>query len=71
MTDIVGVILLFIYGLPSKIIGPPKMLLEGDITNDELKKNAFVTKMSYLGLTLLIIGFILQLAGVWANYFCK
>jgi hypothetical protein len=67
LTDIVGVILLFIYGLPSKMIEPPKLLLESDIDDADLKKNAFITRMSYLGLSLLIIGFMLQLISVWVK----
>ena len=68
-TDIVGVILLFIYGLPSKIVEPPKLLLGSDIGNSNLKKNAFITWMSYFGLSLLILGFTFQLIGVWISSF--
>ncbi len=32
--DIIGALLLFKYGLPSKIHTPPKLLLEGDITKE-------------------------------------
>ena len=71
ITDIAGVILLFIYGLPSKIVEPSKRLLEGSVSEADQKKNAFIKKMSYLGLTLLIIGFTLQLVSIWSNYICS
>jgi len=69
VTDIIGVILLFMYGLPSKIVGPPVRIVEQDITDEEQNKNSFITKMSYFGLSLLILGFIFQLIGVWINSF--
>jgi hypothetical protein len=70
ITDILGVILLFLYGLPSKVVEPPKLLLEGDVGDDDQKKNEFIKKMSYLGLALLILGFTFQLVATWSSYFC-
>jgi hypothetical protein len=67
LIDIAGVVLLFIYGLPSKIATPPTLLIAGNISDSSKKKNKLITRMSYVGLSLLIIGFILQLAGVWIN----
>ena len=61
--DIIGVILLFMYGLPSRIIEPPKLLLEGDLSKEDSKKNRFITIMSYIGLSCLFIGFFLQFLG--------
>jgi hypothetical protein len=59
--DIVGVLLLFFYGLPSKFKKPPKLLLEGEITREARRKNADIKFWSHLGLIFLIIGFIFQL----------
>ena len=54
---IFGVLILFIYGIHSKI-------KEQDyIAKDETKQDKFVKKMAYLGLSLIIMGFILQLLG--------
>ncbi len=56
--DIIGVIMLFIYGLPSKI-------KEQDyIGKEETKEDIRVKKMAYIGLSFILFGFILQLFGI-------
>ena len=63
--DIVGVILLFIYGLPSKVTDSPgDRLLWGpspEVREAEIKKFRRYTRISHIGLVLLITGFTLQL----------
>ena len=63
LLDIVGVIMLFQYGLPSRIEEALSLAL-GDIMPETEKKNLFIKRITYVSLSALIIGFILQLAGV-------
>ncbi len=63
--DVVGVILLFVYGLPSKIHTPPKLLLESGLTEKELAENKKIEFWARTGLVLIGIGFILQIASQW------
>ena len=60
--DIVGVIILFEYGLPSKVKDPDGYLLLGDESdsNNIKRKNKQVRFMAYLGLSLILLGFIFQ-----------
>lgn len=60
LLDIAGVILLFIFGLPSKIPQSGRLLLEGDY--DEKGARRFRIG-AYAGLTLLVLGFSLQFIG--------
>jgi len=46
--DILGVILLFRYGLPSKIIGPPRLLISENVTEEEEIFNKEVKKWAYV-----------------------
>ena len=62
LLDILGVLILFKFGLPSKVHTPSKLLLEGDITEKQKNDNKKTEKWAYSGLLLLIIGFALQLA---------
>ena len=59
--DILGVILLFKYGLPSKVHTPPAIALEQDLTDEEEKENNRTGRLAYSGLILLTLGFVLQL----------
>lgn len=60
--DIVGVIILFEYGLPSKVKDTDGYLLLGDETDSSniKRKNKQVRFMAYLGLILILLGFIFQ-----------
>lgn len=60
--DIVGVIILFEYGLPSKVKDTDGYLLLGDESdsNNIKRKNKQVRFMAYLGLILILLGFIFQ-----------
>ena len=63
--DISGVILLFIYGLPSKI-SEGIYFIDGETDEERTlreKRNKFIKKMAQAGLICLILGFILQLIG--------
>ena len=64
--DILGVILLFLYGLPEEIskTGARHLVLE-DEEKEEVEKWKRYKKKSYLGLALLVIGFSLQLVSNW------
>lgn len=64
--DIVGVLILFKYGLPSKVKEHGGgLLLEENSEEEKLRisDNNKITRRAYLGLTLLLIGFFLQLIG--------
>ena len=65
--DIFGVVILFIYGLPSKFHEPPKLLLEQDLNKKEIFENVKIQYWARIGLTLLIIGFLFQLVGQWLS----
>ncbi len=61
--DILGVILLFKFGLPSEFYTPPKLLLEGGLSKEEEEKNKKIKFWAHMGLTSLILGFVFQLIG--------
>ena len=63
--DIIGVLFLFKYGLPSEISTGGKLLfLESETDkNNRIERNNHIKKMAYLGLGILFIGFIFQLIG--------
>lgn len=65
--DIIGVLILFKYGLPSKIHTPPKLLLESGLTAEEIKENKKIWCWAYSGLFSLILGFIFQLISNFCN----
>ena len=63
--DIFGVILLFMYGLPSKV-SEGDYFLDGETAEMEskrLKHNKRVKFMAHIGLICLIIGFVFQFIG--------
>ncbi|NQU52071.1 MAG: hypothetical protein HQ522_05985 [Bacteroidetes bacterium] len=64
LLDIVGVIMLFRFGLPSKVGDAPGLVI-GDILPETVKKNVYIKRMAYVSLGFLIIGFSLQLAGMF------
>jgi hypothetical protein len=67
--NIAGVVMLFFYGLPSKLKehGGSILLEEGKEAEKERRKgNEKIQRNAYIALTLILIGFILQLIGV--NY---
>ncbi len=73
IADILGVLFLFKYGLPSKIKehGGSILLEENSETEKErIKYNNKIERRAYYGLILLIIGFILQLIGTNIKLFC-
>jgi len=61
--DIIGVLILFKYGLPSKMHMPPKLLLENDLAKKEKQENKNIKRWAHAGLIILLIGFILQFIG--------
>jgi hypothetical protein len=67
VSDIIGVILLFKYGFPSKIKSPLGVRIVGEISDEESKRvnksNRRVKFWGYTGLGLIIIGFVLQFIG--------
>ena len=65
--NIAGVVMLFFYGLPSKLKehGGSILLEERKEAEKKRKKeNEKITRSAYIALTLTLIGFILQLIGV-------
>jgi len=67
--NIIGVIVLFKYGLPSKMHMPPKFLLEIGLTKEEKQENENIKCWAHIGLFLLLIGSILQLSSNFYNKF--
>ena len=67
VSDIVGVILLFKYGFPSKIKSAAGVRIVGEISEEEKKRvnktNRNIKFWGYTGLGLIIIGFVLQFIG--------
>ena len=63
IADIVGAILIFKFGLPSVETRNLHLLVLSHPTDVEKKENSFASVMSYAGITILIIGFFLQLIG--------
>ena len=71
LLDIIGVILLFIYGLPSRVAGPPfygaeAKVLKGDVYASEGFKTGKAAydrnrRIAFVGLALMIVGFGLQI----------
>ncbi len=64
--DIIGVLMLFKYGLPSKLKEHSGGLLLEENPKQEkqrIAENSKITKWAYSGLTLLIIGFLFQIIG--------
>jgi hypothetical protein len=71
--DIIGVLMLFKYGLPSDLNknGHISMVLE-QVDNDEIHKYKKYERLSYVALVSIIIGFILQgLSTLWTSFFFK
>lgn len=58
--DMIGVLILFKYGLPSEMNLPPKIELEQGLTIKEKKQNKTIKRRSKIGLSCLIIGFLFQ-----------
>lgn len=64
ISDIVGVLILFVYGLPSKIEQHNLVSFSGTKEPEHVsRKNRKVKRWAYVGLSLLLLGFILQLIG--------
>jgi len=61
--DILGVLILFEYGLPSKVEGETGRTIgdSQEVMDAREKKNRFIKTMSFTGLSLICIGFFLQL----------
>lgn len=67
--DIAGVILLFIFGLPSKVTAETHEIeywgIETERKQEEIQKYKRYKRGAYCGLALLIAGFSLQLISNW------
>ena len=64
--DIIGVIMLFIYGIPENVDrrGSQHLILE-EADETELDKARHYDVMSFLAVTSLVVGFVCQIAGQW------
>lgn len=70
--DIIGVLMLFEYGLPSKLRERGGSLSLEESSEDEKERilhNKKIVCRSYIGLSLIILGFILQLIGTNLSLF--
>jgi hypothetical protein len=67
IVDIAGVLILFEYGLPSKVKTVTQFFVTGNETKEEIeeanKHNRNIKRWAYIGLICLLIGFVLQLMG--------
>jgi hypothetical protein len=64
--DIIGVFMLFLYGLPSRIEPSGDLLGLEESTDEELKrekKNRRIKILAFIGLSFIFLGFIFQLLG--------
>lgn len=71
--DIIGVLLLFQYGLPSKYKEEDVLSL-GSSSEEEIERAKYNRKIkigAYTGLSLILIGFIFQLIGTNIEWFKK
>jgi hypothetical protein len=68
--DIIGVLLLFKYGLPSKVSSAPIRVLEESTMEEQQRiiKNRKIRFRANFGLSLIIFGFILQFVGTNIAY---
>ncbi len=71
--DMIGVLLLFKYGLPSKISeGEGLTIDESEEAETKRNKiNANIKWRAYIGLALILMGFVLQLIGTNLPFLCK
>ena len=70
LLDILGIVLLFVYGLPSKIehlYSDMAVEINDNEKQRIIKKNKRISFLSHFGLVALILGFCLQFAG----YLCQ
>jgi|AntRauTorckE6833_2_1112554.scaffolds.fasta_scaffold09080_1 hypothetical protein len=65
LLDVVGVAILFFYGLPPKIARDGNHFLTIGTNSNEKNREKRYVSYSNLGLTLLIFGFVLQTIAVW------
>ncbi len=64
--DIVGAIIIFRFGLPQNIDRSGKIYrIISDVDESEKMKARFYDRMSFFGIFLLVIGFLLQGLGNW------
>lgn len=71
--DIIGVLMLFKYGLPSDINKNGHIsIITTQVDNDEIHKYKKYKRLSYIALSSIIIGFILQaLSTIWTSILFK
>lgn len=63
--DIVGVILLFRFGLPPDVSRSGGNLLTWGVDEDEVKKGKRYDKISWTALAVIVLGFALQIVSTW------
>jgi uncharacterized protein YqhQ len=64
--DIIGVLMLFQYGLPSRLETSSESICIEESTDDELKrekKNRRIKILAFIGLSFIFLGFVFQLLG--------
>ncbi|MAY84190.1 MAG: hypothetical protein CMP59_08665 [Flavobacteriales bacterium] len=65
LLDIAGVILLFQFGLPSGYDLSMGKSMSGELPKEQKRKNRRIQIGAYTGLSLLVLGFVLQFAGAF------
>ncbi len=65
LLDIVGVVLLFRFGLPPGVTRTGAGYLTWGVDEGEVRKSKLYDRMSWVALALLILGFGLQIASNW------
>ena len=62
--DIVGVVIVFRFGLPEEMPGPAGPTWGGR-PPETVKKRKLYSTLSWAGMTLIVLGFALQILGEW------
>lgn len=62
--DIVGVVIVFLFGLPEEMPGPAGPTW-GGTPPETVKKRKLYSSLSWAGMILIVFGFALQILGEW------
>ena len=63
--DIVGVILLFRFGLPPNVRRSGAIHVTFDVDEDEVRKAKHYDRISWSALIFIVLGFLLQIVSTW------
>ena len=61
LLDIIGVIIIFYYGLPQNVQKQNGYVESGELTIEQIKENKIMRNKAIFGLVFVVIGFLLQI----------